>query len=171
MDFEVMRQHQASSLERISQIIENAEREIAGIDPQLRDEIVRERAQQIREHATAALSEERRAIQRRAGDAELAERKHEPAALRRHARFAEEPLADATIRLATFGSVNSCAAVPIHPVGFLRRGRWAWSRPRRPPDMRLTFNRHTLWAQLTTAKTLTSVKARAQWCWLACDAC
>lgn len=169
MDYEVMRQHQATSLDRINKIIEGAEREIAALDPELRDEVVRERAEQIKARSMDALAAERAHLQRRAADAEVAERRHEPAALRRHARFHEEPHADATMRLATFATLERSSladlivhledAVEGHNLALAEAVRLEFARrPEVPPETTAEFGRVMNRLAYPSAETLAKLR-------------
>jgi hypothetical protein len=100
---------QESDHAAIDEAVTKCRRAIAGIDKNLKPEIVRERAKEISERTVADIGSRRKPMLDRVAEARRMMRRFSPESARRRARFHEASSTDGILRLAAFETLKRTA--------------------------------------------------------------
>jgi hypothetical protein len=102
MDFVQLEREQERDQAASAEVVKAAEQKLAAISPDLRAEVANEKRRAIREQALQQVAPRRNAMIARAEQARAALPRYTVEAILRNARFADDPVADASIRSAKF---------------------------------------------------------------------
>src|SRR5215218_8018657 len=103
---EALEKEQERDHKAVTEAIATAEKRIAGLNPDLKPDILAEQARQIREQTLKDTAERRNRMVDRGALAQQLLPQHTPESYRRCARFHDDPVTDATARAAKFAVLS-----------------------------------------------------------------